>query len=422
MCGVWVLSIVVSAWSAVASAQTPSPLQEAIDANNRGQIQALLEEGADPWPPLDRLRRDPQLKPGVRSTITPLLEAVLPSPAQIAVADRPANAELSWLDEQLLLKLEQPLLCAGLQANDAWLVSEALSRGEIPASCGDRGATLIAAPNPELLTLLLDAGATVDACALSTALSADQVASVELLLRAGASPRFGCDLVPLFAARSEPMVRALLRSSSLDPFEPSLQIETYLRDWRFTADVLAVTTHYTERREMILAWAWVAGVSSPELFAPFLPGIWSRVPHRATPGVGVEAFEEAWTTAGGAEALLASREGNLGEPLGAFPCDVPASPSEARGLIGGLNKTSDGDHHRWYEGKRGHYHQRSVDGRWETASWSADLASCPELLELQPLLPALLGAHPWVTNDGLIFSVEANEDLPSGHRLSVGLP
>lgn len=418
----WVISIVVSLWSVLASAQTPATLQEAIEAGSRGKIQALLDQGADPWPPLARLRQDPQLRPGLRSTIAPLIEAVVVRPDQLAVPGRSADAELSWLDTQLLAKTDQPLLCAGLQAGDAWLVSEALERSEIPSSCGDQGATVLAAPHPGILARLLDADATADACALSAAITADQAASVELLLRAGASPRFGCGLVPLFSARSKEVVRALLRSGNLDPFEPTLKLEDHLRDWHFTEDVLAVSTRFQERREMMLAWAWAAGVAQPGLFAPFLPGPWSRVPHQATPNVPFAAFQEAWDAAGSAEALLASREGNLGEPLDTFPCDVPATPSEARGIIGGMSRTSDGDHHRWYEGARGHYHQRFIDGRWETASWSADLGTCPALSRIDVLLPALLGAHPWVTNDGLIFSVEASDELPSGYRLSVGIP
>ncbi len=56
-----------------------------------------------------------------------------------------------------------------------------------------------------------------------------------------------------------------------------------------------------------------------------------------------------------------------------------------------------------------------MDGRWETEAWSAPLSSCPALAQQVPLLPALLGAYPWMTTSGQVLAVQ-------GERFTVAVP
>ncbi|MBX2802621.1 MAG: hypothetical protein KTR31_33385 [Myxococcales bacterium] len=395
-------------------------LTDAVLDEDAAEVARILEEGVDPWPTIEVLRERDDI--ARRRAAGLVLQSVQPTVERLRVRARSVDGPVSWIDRQLVEKLEGPILCAALEFEDAWLASVAIEREEPTAVCRGEHVTVVGARDSDVLKLLLDAGAQIDACALTAAVLADRPLSVAQLLKAGASPRFGCGVVPLFAARSEPVARELLAHGDLDPFDPTLHIEDLLRTWRYPETAIAVTTRFTERRDMVLSWAWATGVGRPRAFAPFLPSEWGQVAHRATPGVSFADFETAWTTAGGATGLLRARgDARLGEPLPALPCPVPQSLTEAKVLLGSVRKTADTSAHRYYQSSVGHYHQRSRGGRWETASWSIDLAQCPELQAKLPMLPVILGANPWITADGHLISLMSDPTLASGRRVWIGV-
>jgi len=379
------LSIVIHSAAAgppeVTAEQPSAALLAALQQASSARVGAVLETGLDPWPTLVRLRAEPDLGAAVRPLVQIVIDATRVTPSRAAVSGRSELAPPSWLEERLVAAVPGPFLCAALDASDAWLANQALARGETYAACP-----------------------TTDPCALSAAVASDDVAAATVLLARGASARHGCGLTPLWSARSASMVSTLLRSG-LDPFLPSLQIEDHLRQTPHLVALLIAPTAFPERRDELVAWAWVAGVARPDDLVPWIPRAFRDVPHAATPNLGRYAFGAGWTAAGSAARLVAAAGGRLGDPLQVWPCARPAGLPAAKSLIGPLDRTHETPTHRHHRGPGGTFEQRQVGGRWQTMAWSVAVDTCAELSERVPYLPARLGPGPWITVDGVLFDV-----------------
>jgi ankyrin repeat protein len=173
-----VFYLIVAAGFSYANAGAYEDFLIAVDNNDAGTVQRLLQRGMDPNTRDEK--GQPALTLALRGEAFPVAEALLASP-QVDV--NAANAAG-----------ETPLMMAALKGQAAW-VKRLVERGARVQQPGWSPVLYAASgPDPQVLSLLLDKGATVDARSpngttpLMMAARYGTEQSVDLLLARGADP------------------------------------------------------------------------------------------------------------------------------------------------------------------------------------------------------------------------------------------
>lgn len=367
----------------------------------------------------------------------PVMRALLTgqtAPGDLAVVpDRPLGSDLGWAWQLLADAVDPGAACWALTQRDAWLVGRLKSK--IPDTCDYKPIAELAAVDLDLVRALGDRAVTP--CGLQRVAQDGNLEVLDWLLDHGADARQECPngAPVLIEARTEEVVVRLLQEG-LDPFDDAhaahLRLASNagalgLPSMGVALAMLQAETAWPERREQGIVLAWLVGGPEVEALRPYLPEALGQQPPGTLPDLDFFQLERAWTLAGGLEGLLAARgSASFGDPIPA-PCDLPRGLSEAKRQIGETQRRDKARNHRVLKGTLGQVDEwRNKAGPTQTEGWALtsytlDASLCPELVEMEPLLPVLVGRVVRL-QDGRVLELHPDPNMSSKRVVRVVFP